>query len=72
MTTVNNINNYLYLQTDPTQWKMIFFITASINIVASAVFICFGSGEVQEWNDYKSEPEPKEDLILARKLSSVI
>ncbi|KAJ8929837.1 hypothetical protein NQ314_017440 [Rhamnusium bicolor] len=36
---------------DPNEWKIIFYLTASIYVVASFIFIMFGSGEVQPWND---------------------
>ncbi|KAJ8946324.1 hypothetical protein NQ318_004213 [Aromia moschata] len=36
---------------DPNQWKIIFYMTASIYVVASLIFALFGSGEVQSWND---------------------
>ncbi|KAG5874306.1 hypothetical protein JTB14_013970 [Gonioctena quinquepunctata] len=36
---------------DPEQWKVIFYLTASIYALASLIFVIFGSGEVQPWND---------------------
>lgn len=36
---------------DQSQWKIIFFLAASIYIASNAVFVLFGSGEVQSWND---------------------
>lgn len=38
-------------ETDATQWKIIFFLTAIIYVATSLVFNFFGSGEVQKWND---------------------
>ncbi|XP_066253956.1 putative inorganic phosphate cotransporter [Euwallacea similis] len=42
-------------ETDPSQWRIIFFITAAFNVLTAIVFDIFGSGEVQPWN----EPELK-------------
>lgn len=46
---------HFYLQKDPNQWKVIFYMTASIYVLASVIFIIFGSGEVQPWNDEETE-----------------
>ncbi|XP_066140951.1 putative inorganic phosphate cotransporter [Euwallacea fornicatus] len=42
-------------ETDPSQWRIIFFITAAFNILTATAFDIFGSGKVQPWN----EPEVK-------------
>lgn len=33
------------------QWRLVFFIAAAFYLVGNALFITFGSAEVQEWND---------------------
>ncbi|KAH8407685.1 hypothetical protein KR222_010724 [Zaprionus bogoriensis] len=33
------------------QWRLVFFIAAAFYLVGNALFIIFGSAEVQEWND---------------------
>nr|CAI5823959.1 unnamed protein product [Callosobruchus analis] len=38
-------------ENDPNQWKVVFYITSAIYVLASLVFIIFASGEVQPWND---------------------
>ncbi|XP_030762123.1 putative inorganic phosphate cotransporter [Sitophilus oryzae] len=38
-------------ESDPTQWRTIFIIVASSNIITSLVFAIFGSGKVQPWNE---------------------
>ncbi|XP_030754152.1 putative inorganic phosphate cotransporter [Sitophilus oryzae] len=38
-------------ETDATQWKIIFFITAIINVATGLFSNFFASGEVQKWND---------------------
>nr|XP_023022715.1 putative inorganic phosphate cotransporter isoform X1 [Leptinotarsa decemlineata] len=43
---------------NPEQWKVIFYLTASIYALASLIFVIFGSGEIQPWNDEdKSDKE---------------
>uniref|UniRef100_A0AAR5P0Z9 Putative inorganic phosphate cotransporter n=1 Tax=Dendroctonus ponderosae TaxID=77166 RepID=A0AAR5P0Z9_DENPD len=52
-------------QTDPEQWRMIFFIAAAVAAVAAAVFVLFGSGDTQDWNQHRTEkiPMKKNELI---------
>lgn len=40
-----------FLQNNVEQWRLVFFIAAAFYLVGNALFIIFGSGEVQEWND---------------------
>ncbi|XP_018561225.1 putative inorganic phosphate cotransporter isoform X1 [Anoplophora glabripennis] len=42
---------------DPNQWKVIFYMTSSIYVLASVIFIIFGSGEVQSWNDEENNKD---------------
>lgn len=42
-------------ESDPLQWRMVFFITAGICIVAASCFAILGSAEVQPWNDKSEE-----------------
>ncbi|XP_045466256.1 putative inorganic phosphate cotransporter [Harmonia axyridis] len=46
---------YVRNQSDPREWGLIFFISALIMIVANLVFVFFGSGEKQEWDDFNEE-----------------
>ncbi|XP_060522860.1 putative inorganic phosphate cotransporter isoform X2 [Cylas formicarius] len=43
-------------ETDPDQWKIIFFVTSGVYVIADIVFIIFGSGDIQTWNE-----DPKEE-----------
>lgn len=38
------------------QWHIVFYISALIYFLGNLVFIVFGSGEVQWWNDPASAP----------------
>ncbi|KAG5870701.1 hypothetical protein JTB14_000198 [Gonioctena quinquepunctata] len=53
---------------DPSQWKIIFFLTAAAYASTTIVFTLFGSGDVQPWNDEKivrenGDPEVKEHFM---------
>ncbi|KAF4521621.1 hypothetical protein B566_EDAN006663 [Ephemera danica] len=44
-------------------WRMVFLVSAVINVLGALIYVAFGSGEVQPWND----PPPrksKEDKLL--------
>lgn len=36
---------------DPTQWRVVFFITGGIYLVCNALFVLLGKATVQPWND---------------------
>ncbi|XP_035899092.1 putative inorganic phosphate cotransporter [Anopheles stephensi] len=38
------------------EWKYVFLLTAGFYIVSGIVFIIFGSGKVQKWNEIKEQP----------------
>lgn len=52
------------LQRDPYQWKMIFFLAAGVATLATLVFVIFGSGEIQAWNETKRKSSKEENFIL--------
>lgn len=33
------------------EWRNVFFLAACLMIVLSIPYLCFGSGEIQPWND---------------------
>ena len=39
------------LQPTRGQWQKVFYISAIICVVGAVIFVVFGSGEVQPWND---------------------
>lgn len=42
-----------FLQSTMHEWQYVFGIGALVYIMPGIIFICFGSGEVQKWNDKK-------------------
>ncbi|XP_053962207.1 putative inorganic phosphate cotransporter isoform X2 [Anastrepha ludens] len=36
---------------EPSEWRIVFFITAGIYLVCNAIFIIFGQATIQPWND---------------------
>lgn len=39
---------------DPTEWRLVFFITGGIYLLCNALFVIFGKATVQPWNDASS------------------
>lgn len=42
-------------QSDPHQWKVIFWLTAGILTAVAVVFNIFGTAEKQDWNEGSEE-----------------
>lgn len=40
---------------DPAQWRIVFFLSSIVYVVTDIIFILFGSGEIQEWNEDPEE-----------------
>ncbi|XP_053674816.1 putative inorganic phosphate cotransporter, partial [Anopheles nili] len=38
------------------EWKYVFLLTAGFYIISGIIFILFGSGKTQEWNEIKEQP----------------
>ncbi|XP_033156125.1 putative inorganic phosphate cotransporter isoform X1 [Drosophila mauritiana] len=36
---------------DPSQWRMVFFITGGIYLVCNTIFVIFGKATIQSWNE---------------------
>ncbi|CAG9857083.1 unnamed protein product [Phyllotreta striolata] len=54
-----------YIVTDEKsqdQWKIIFYLTAGIYLCASLVFVVFGSGEIQPWNESEKIDKEKSEV----------
>lgn len=43
------------------QWRTVFYLTCGVLIVTNAVFVIFGSGEVQPWNDTRTVKDSEEE-----------
>ncbi|KAL7735904.1 hypothetical protein ACLKA6_002354 [Drosophila palustris] len=39
---------------DPTEWRVVFFITGGVYLLCNALFVIFGKATVQPWNDAPS------------------
>ncbi|CAF0789899.1 unnamed protein product [Adineta steineri] len=51
---------------DPNNWRIVFFICATIYIIGMVVFLLIGSGEVQPWaTKQPSEPVVPEQTLLS-------
>lgn len=47
------------------QWKNVFLISAAMYVVSGVIFIVFGSGKVQSWNEVKKKAESTESTGTA-------
>lgn len=48
------------------QWRTVLWISFSVFVVTSVVYICFGSGEEQWWN----EPKERENVEKGEKVKN--
>lgn len=46
-----------------SQWKNVFIFVSVIYIVCSAIFLAFGSGEVQPWNEEKIKSKEEDGFL---------
>ncbi|XP_030382811.1 putative inorganic phosphate cotransporter [Scaptodrosophila lebanonensis] len=44
------------VEENPSQWRIVFWITAAIYLVCNLVFVLFGKATVQTWNDPSNMP----------------
>ena len=54
----------VWLQPTRGQWKKVFYITSALYILGLVVFLIFGTGKVQRWNNPNNdvaEPVPSSD-----------
>ncbi|RZC22696.1 MFS 1 domain containing protein, partial [Asbolus verrucosus] len=47
------------------QWRTVFWIAFGVFLLTNLIFVCFASGEVQEWNFYGDEDEKEQDKEMA-------
>ncbi|EDW02610.1 GH19795 [Drosophila grimshawi] len=58
-------------QRDVIQWRIVFFIAAGFYLVGNGLFLIFGRGDIQEWNDptaktcHSSLPQPESERKMA-------
>lgn len=46
-----SIKRSLAFQSSVYQWNIVFYVSAAIYFLGNLVFVIFGTGEVQWWND---------------------
>lgn len=47
--------NERFFQSDPLQWRIIFFISAGVYFFGNLQFIIFGRAAIQPWNDTEAQ-----------------
>uniref|UniRef100_A0A182ST52 Major facilitator superfamily (MFS) profile domain-containing protein n=1 Tax=Anopheles maculatus TaxID=74869 RepID=A0A182ST52_9DIPT len=56
--TLSLISLDIHLQTDPVQWRRVFYIAAGVYFFGNLTFIIFGKADIQPWNEPES-PIPR-------------
>ncbi|XP_037294522.1 putative inorganic phosphate cotransporter [Manduca sexta] len=56
-------------ETDPDQWRKVFYISSAVYIVGNTIYLIFGTSEKQKWNDPKDisideEVQRKEEKVI--------
>lgn len=52
------------LQNGLEEWRIVFTVGAAVYIASGIVFCIFGSGEIQPWNEIKSNTEESPHLHI--------
>ncbi|CAH2048167.1 unnamed protein product, partial [Iphiclides podalirius] len=53
-------------ETDPQEWRKVFYLASGIYIVCNSFFIIFGTSERQEWNEPSSDSKEPPDETTAQ------
>ncbi|KAL0883524.1 hypothetical protein ABMA27_016889 [Loxostege sticticalis] len=53
-------------QTDPEQWKIVFYLSSVIYIVCNLIYVIFGTSEKQKWNDPQSDDAENDTAITVQ------
>lgn len=49
---------FVVIQSDPSQWRIVFFVTSGFFFCGNLIFVIFGRGKIQYWNDITDENSP--------------
>uniref|UniRef100_A0A336LRM6 CSON010445 protein n=1 Tax=Culicoides sonorensis TaxID=179676 RepID=A0A336LRM6_CULSO len=52
------------------EWRQVFLIAGSVYIVPAIIFMIFGSGQVQSWNDFSDKPNNEKDKEIKERYIS--
>lgn len=70
MSRISQNIQLVFLQTNVDQWKTIFFMSAAIYFLGNLIFIIFGSGETQCWNNADDSKNIDDDTLFRPRVSS--
>lgn len=59
-------------QSDPVQWRYVFFISAGIYFIGNLLFIIFSKTDVQPWNDLQQSERRKYRKKKIRSINIVV
>ncbi|XP_011207535.2 putative inorganic phosphate cotransporter isoform X1 [Bactrocera dorsalis] len=51
---------------EPSEWRIVFYITAGVYLVCNALFIIFGQATIQSWNDPMNLPTNTKSQTIER------
>ncbi|XP_060803575.1 putative inorganic phosphate cotransporter [Amyelois transitella] len=54
-------------ETDPKEWRTVFFVASTIYVICNTIYVIFGSSEKQKWNEPRTEPNTNESDIKMEK-----
>lgn len=52
----------LDFQSTKEEWQKIFYVGAGIFVFTNIIFLLFGSGNVQKWNEIADEPATPDEI----------
>lgn len=53
------------------EWRLVFWVMFAVLVLSNFVFIFWGSGEVQPWNEPSSQTEDPEEIPEKRRKSTL-
>lgn len=65
MANYNNCKSKYYsVQTDPNEWRKVFYIASAVYIAGNLFYLIFGTSEMQKWNEPDSNFEGKKTYSI--------
>ncbi|CAG4948184.1 unnamed protein product [Parnassius apollo] len=60
-------------ETDPNEWRKVFYVASAIYVACNIFFIVFGTSEKQEWNEpVDDSKEPSDEPVAGKKAEKII
>jgi hypothetical protein len=72
---VCDIYLWVLLQSDESQWHIVFYIASAVYFVFNLFFVLFGKAEIQPWNDNDATSkrvEPNMYTIIPLRMQAIL